>query len=166
MADLTPLGFVPEEVEHMEGFEVVPPGNYPVVIVESDVKDNKQKTGKLLELKYQIIEGPHTSKTLVDRLNITHQTETAQKIGQSQLKDICEAIGHKGQLTNSEMLHGKPFSVQVEVESFKSNKDGKTLQSNKISKRMAKRAAEESPMPAADPVQSSGGAAASSASKW
>ena len=166
MADLAPLGFNPDNVEHMDAFEIVPPGSYPVVIVESDVKDTKDKTGKLLELKYQIIEGPQTGKPLIDRLNIVNKSDTAQKIGLSNLKDICEAIGFKGQLTNSEALHGKPFSVSVEVESFKSNKgDNKTLQSNKIAKRMPRQAAASLPMPEAvqaPPATSS----ASSASKW
>jgi hypothetical protein len=38
MADLSPLGFIPEQVEDLgDGFKVVPPGIYDVVIVESDV---------------------------------------------------------------------------------------------------------------------------------
>ena len=165
MADLAPLGFNPDNVEHMDTFEVIPPGSYPVVIVESDVKDTKEKTGKILELKYQIIEGPHTSKTLIDRLNIINKSDVAQKIGQSQLKDICEAIGFKGQLTNSEALHGKPFSVSVEVETFKSNKNDKNLQSNKIAKRMTRQAAQTAPLPDVS-AQTSAAKTAAAASKW
>jgi len=140
MADLTPLNYNPDNVEDMgDGLKVVPPGIYNVVIVESDIKDNKNKTGKLLEFKYQIMDGQHVGDTLTDRINLTNPNETCQKIGQSELKHICEAVGHKGQLTDSTQLHGKPLAVKVVIEKFKSNKDpNKELESNKVEKRMFK----------------------------
>lgn len=139
MADLSPLGFNPANIEDMgNGFSVVPPDIYNVMIVESAVKDT-QKGGKLLELKYQIIDGPHVGTTLIDRLNIANQSEVAQKIGLSQLKNICDAIGFSGVLKDSNQLHGKVFAVKVVVEEFESNKEaGKMLKSNKIEKRMSK----------------------------
>ena len=142
MADLAPLGFAPENIEDMgDGFKVIPPGTYNVVAVESDVKDTKSG-GKMLELKYQIMDGANVGDTLLDRLNIVNSSETAQKIGLSQLKNICDAIGHTGQLKDSNQLHGKPFAVRVVVEEFESNKEkGKMLKSNKIEKRMKKQSA-------------------------
>lgn len=142
MADLAPLGFAPENIEDMgDGFKVIPPGTYNVVAVESDVKDTKSG-GKMLELKYQIMDGANVGDTLLDRLNIVNSSETAQKIGLSQLKNICDAIGHTGQLKDSNQLHGKPFAVKVVVEEFESNKEkGKMLKSNKIEKRMKKQSA-------------------------
>ena len=138
MADLTPLGFNPANVEDMgSGFSVIPPGLYNVMIVESAVKDTKTG-GKLLELKYQIIDGQHVGSSLTDRINIQNSSETAQKIGLSQLKHICDAVGFAGVLKDSNQIHGKPFSVKVTVEQFQSNKDGKMLDSNKIEKRMSK----------------------------
>lgn len=143
MANLEPLGFIPENIEDMgDIFKVLPPGTYTVVIVESDVKDTKAG-GKMLEMKYQVIEGQFTSETLVDRLNIQNKSDIAQKIGLSQLKHICDAVGHTGQLNDSEQLHGKPFSVKVVIEQFKSNKSDKMLDSNKIEKRMPKQQSQQ-----------------------
>ena len=139
MADLTPLSFDPAQVEDMgDGFKVIPPNTYPVVIVESDVKDTSTG-GKMLVLKYQIIEGQYTGEYLTDRLNIQNKSEKAQAIGLSQLKHICDAISHKGLLKDSSVLHGKPFSVKVIIEQF-ANRDGKMLDSNRIDKRMARQA--------------------------
>lgn len=139
MADLTRLNFNPANVEEMSSdFELIPHGTYPVVIVDSDIKDTKAGNGKILELKYQIIEGPFTSKMLIDRLNIKNPTEIAEKIAHSNLKDICNSVGFTGELTESSQLHGKPFSVSVEVEEFESNTSGKTLQSNNVTRRMKK----------------------------
>ena len=139
MADLSPLGFIPAEIEDLgDGFKVVPPGIYDVVIVESDVKPTRSG-GKMLELKYQIVAGPNAGDFLTDRLNIDNASETAKRIGLSQLKNICDAIGFAGMLKDSNQLHGKPFSVKVVVEKFESNKEaGKMLESNKIEKRMKK----------------------------
>ena len=154
MADLSPLQYDPKNVEDMgDGFKVVPPGSYPVIIVESEVSDNKNKTGKILTLKYQIIEGPYTGECVIDRLNIVNQSDIAQKIALSQLKHICDAIGFTGQLTRSESLHGKPLSVKVIIEPFTSNTTGKKLDSNKIEKRMPRQSL--STMPAAQAADDS-----------
>lgn len=141
MANLEPLGFDPAKTEDMgEGFKVVPPGTYNVVVVDSDVKNTKNG-GKMLELKYQIIDGQYVGDTLIDRINLINSNDMAEKIGRSQLKHICDAVGHKGQLKDSNQLHGKPFSVKVVIEPFESNKEpGKMLDSNKVEKRMPRQA--------------------------
>ena len=152
MADLSPLGFIPENVEDMgDGFKVVPPGIYDVVIVESDVKPTRSG-GKMLELKYQVVAGPNAGDFLTDRLNIENASDTAKRIGLSQLKNICDSIGFAGMLKDSNQLHGKVFSVKVVVEKFESNKEaGKMLESNKIEKRMKKGSAvAAAPPPAAE----------------
>ena len=146
MADLTPLNFDPKNQEEVNLFKAVPPGIYTVVIVDSDVMDTKTEGGKMLVLTYQIVEGPSVGESLTDRLNIMNRSDTAQKIGLSQLKNICDAIGKTGQLKDSSELHGKPFSVKVIVEPFK-NRDGKELMSNRIEKRMPKRAPAVDAMP-------------------
>jgi hypothetical protein len=139
MADLAPLGFNPAETEDMgDGFKVIPPDIYNVVVVESDVRDNKKGTGKVLVLKYQITDGQQVGNTLTDNLNIQNPSEVSQKIGLSQLKHICDAIGFVGVLKDSNQLHGKPFAVKVVVEQFESNTTpGKMLDSNKVEKRMS-----------------------------
>ncbi len=161
MADLSPMGFNPSEVEDMgDGFSIVPPGIYSVVIADSKLADTKAGTGKVLELHCQIIEGPQTGTIIIDRLNIKNPSDKAQKIGQSQLKNVCDAVGFVGQLADSAALHGKPYSVKVEVENFKSNTTGKDLQSNKVAKRMKKQAPATHTAP--PPAAGQGAAAADS----
>jgi hypothetical protein len=145
MADLSPLNYNPANIEDMgDGFKVVPPDIYNVVIVESDVRDNKKGTGKILTLKYQVTDGQQVGNTLTDNLNIQNQSEVSQKIGLSHLKHICDAIGFVGVLKDSNQLHGKPFAVKVVVEQFESNTTpGKMLDSNKVEKRMSVTEAKE-----------------------
>jgi len=147
MADLTPLGFNPAEVEDLgDGFKVLPPGIYTVIIVDSKVADTKSGDGKMLLLTYQIIEGKNISDTVLDRLNILNPSPKAQAIGLSQLKNICDAVGHVGNLADSDILHGKPLSVKIGIEPF-TNNEGKVLESNRVEKRMKKQAAQQGEMP-------------------
>ena len=142
MANLAPLNFDPATTEDMgDGFKVVPPGIYNVVIVDSEIQDTA-KGGKMLTLKYQIIEGQYVGDTVTDRINLVNSSDMAQKIGRSQLKHICDAVEHKGLLKDSVQIHGKPLAIKVVVEKFESNKEaGKMLDSNKVEKRMAKQMA-------------------------
>ena len=62
MANLAPLQYDPANVETMD-FKVIPPGIYPVVIVDSDVTDTKKKTEKCWSLNIRSQRG-NVSATL------------------------------------------------------------------------------------------------------
>ena len=93
MADLTGTGLDPNVPENSGGFTVIPEGKYQVVIVGDKLVPTKAGTGKMLELKVQIIEGDHRGETITDRLNIVNASSVAQAIGQGQLKRICNLCG-------------------------------------------------------------------------
>lgn len=150
MADIAGLGFVPENVEDVgDGFSLHPPGVYTVVIVADELRENNNKTGHVLEFNYQFVEGPMAGETIKDYLNILHQKPGVQKRGQSDLKQICTAVGHVGQVMNTEVLHGKPFSIKLGIEDQdKINPDtGKPYQRNTVKKRMVKEPQVLQPMP-------------------
>lgn len=107
--------------EHKAVFTVIPPGWYKVVIVGSEIKATSKGSGEMLELKYELQDG--TKREMTDRLNIVNQSAIAQRIAQGALAKICIAVGQKT-LTDSNLLHGRPFEVKVAVEEFESNKDG------------------------------------------
>ncbi len=132
MAD---LGFNVDVEKEAEGFfgeyVILPPGWKTFVIVKSQIKPNSAGTGKLLEFVYQTYDAEKNE--VVDRMNIVHTNEVAQRIGRAQLGKLATAIGHKGQLANTDILHGRTFQGKVTVEEFESNKEaGKMLKSNKI----------------------------------
>lgn len=117
------------------GFSVVPPGWHTVVITESEIVETSTK-GKMLVLKYEV-QGEGGGE-MPDRLNIVNKSEVAQKIGRATLAKIAKCVGVKGKLSNSDVLHGRPFDIKVIIEKFKSNKmDEETkeypmLDSNKV----------------------------------
>lgn len=123
----------PQDAEgHKGSFEVVEPGWKKVVIIGSEIKATKAGNGKMLELKYELQDG--TGRSLIDRLNIVNPSEVAQKIARGALAKIAVACGHKGNLSDTNVLHGRPFEAKVEIEEFESNTEaGKMLKSNRVS---------------------------------
>lgn len=102
-------------VDPNDKFEPVPPGDYKVWIIKSEVTATKAGTGELLNLELDIIEGPFQGRKLFDRLNIVNPNQTAQEIGQRALSQITHAIGKVGVVTDSEQLHGVPMMAKVIV---------------------------------------------------
>ncbi|TXH47791.1 MAG: DUF669 domain-containing protein [Desulfurellales bacterium] len=84
-------------------------------IVASSVDPTKKGDGQILVLRMQAIDGPIPGKVHFERLNIINANATAQSIAQRALKDLCDAVGHVGVLTNSEALHGKPFQAKFKT---------------------------------------------------
>lgn len=114
------------------GFDVLPGGQYKMVIVGDELKDNRAGNGKLLVPKLQVVEGAHAGVTIPDYINLTNPNKQCQEIGQGTLKKICRLCNVQYPPTDTTTLYGKPMSVKVAVQSFKSNTTGNDLQSNNV----------------------------------
>jgi len=107
-----PTGFSPT----MGGGQSLPISDkkgHLVKIVESEMKQNNQNTGTMLQLTMQILEGPHTGVEGNWNLNIGNANVVAVRIAQQELACICVAVGYMQALQNTEVLHNKPFRVVV-----------------------------------------------------
>ena len=113
-------------------FEVLPAGHYKMVIINDLLKDNRAGNGKILKLKLQVIDGPHKGVTIDDHINLTNPNKQCQEIGQGTLKKICRLSNVQYPPADTTGLYGKPMSVKVAVQSFKSNMTGNDLQSNNV----------------------------------
>lgn len=107
-------GFNASEVEPNEGFTAIPAGDYQVVIIESKEKPTKAGTGSFLELRLQVLNGPHQNRQLIDRLNLKNPNPKAVQIAKGTLSSICRAVNI---LTpaDSSLLHGKPMTATVKA---------------------------------------------------
>lgn len=123
------LNFKASEVPEDKGFEVIPEGTYAAQIIQSDMKETKAKTGMFLELRIQILDEPYTGRLVFERLNLVNPNETAVKIAERTLADICEACGID-EVEDSEELHGIEFEIDLVVEPPK----GDWGESNKVKK--------------------------------
>src|SRR5690606_27112630 len=89
MGNLT--GMIDPTAEAQQELGKWPTGEYLVQIVDSAVKDNKSGTGKFAEMVYEAIDGPMKGRKLWANLTLTHTNNTAQEIGQRQLRSLREA---------------------------------------------------------------------------
>lgn len=121
----------PDEAAGFSGqFQIIPPGDYLAVIVEDKLQPNKNNNGQVLMIKFELQDG--TRRTLKAHINLSNPSEVAQKIGRAELAKIAQSIGHDAPLADTSVLYGRPLTIKIIVEEFKSNKDGKDLKSNKI----------------------------------
>jgi hypothetical protein len=110
MADL--CGFNANDVEPSGGFEPLPAGKYLAVITASEMKPNRAGTGQLLQLTFQIIEGPFEGRLIWARLNLEHPNATAVQIARADLSAICRAVGVLAPQDSVE-LHNLPLVIHV-----------------------------------------------------
>ena len=113
---LLPSVFVPEETDDME-FKPLKAGWYPAELVKSELKTTKDKKGKYLSFQFKVTEDANDESSegrfVFTNLNIVNANETAVKIAHSDLKAICEAVGHEGELEDTVDLHNIPLMIKV-----------------------------------------------------
>ena len=115
LGDTFDPGQVPEDER---SFDPLPAGDYNCQIVESDVVATKSG-GDMLKLTLEVIDGPYENRKVWDNLNIRNSNPDAQRIAHRALADLCAAVG-VGAITDSDVLHFKPFVAQLKVETDKS----------------------------------------------
>lgn len=106
--------FDASSVEPNAPAEIIPPGKYPVQIVNSEMRATKDGNGQYLWLELDLIDGPHRGRKLWDRLNLVNANQQAQDIAQRTLSAICHATGQM-HVSDSEQLHMRPMLATVKV---------------------------------------------------
>jgi len=110
---LLPDVFKPDEVQD-DPFAPIPAGWYLATIVKSEVKDTNDKTGKYISLQFKIVEGDYEGRFIFSNINIVNKSDVAVKIGQADLKAICEAIGLDN-LEDTVDMHNEEMCIKVSV---------------------------------------------------
>ena len=116
------------EPEAPREYTFLPPGDYVVQIVESDIVPTKSGSGQMLKLTMDILEGEATGRKLWDNLNLVNPNAQTVEIAQRALNQITHAVGRIG-ASNSEDLHFIPLIAVVKVDPAKNGYPA----SNKIS---------------------------------
>ena len=99
-------------------FDLIPKGDYKLRICDSDIQENSRKTGNILKLTLEIVEGPHTGRKVWDQLNLSNDNEMAVKIGRERLSAYCHATGVQV-LQDTTQLHGIVFMGKIIVKQDK-----------------------------------------------
>jgi hypothetical protein len=107
--------FDASSVDPNASYPVLPPGQYVVQIVASEMRPTKTGQGQCLVLELDILEGSHTGRKLFDRLNLVNANPQTVEIAQRALSAICHATGRM-QVQDSEELHLIPMLADVTVQ--------------------------------------------------
>ena len=103
-------------VQATSDFDVLPPGEYRAMIVDSDIKPTKSG-GEMAVLQFSVIDAPHENRRVFENLNINCPTsKKAEEIAMSTLKSICEAIGLNQFPQDTVALHNKPMIIKLKIE--------------------------------------------------
>lgn len=108
------LGYTADPNQPEESFDIVPAGEYTTIIEASDYTPNKQGTGMILKLTYQIIDGEFKGRKIFENLNLQNENAQAAQISQRALNSICLAVGVQ-HVQDSAQLHGIPLILDVSV---------------------------------------------------
>lgn len=109
-------GYTPKK---NEGFDDVPPGDYKVALVKSEVRDNRRSEGSHLSLQFAILEGPNKNRRIFETLNLWHSNPTAVQLANDKLYRLCIACGIP-EIQRTEQLHNIPLMLR-----YGEGKDGR-----------------------------------------
>lgn len=73
------------------GFDLLPDGDYPVVVVSADSKPHKDGHGKRVNLKLKVTDGKYQGRVLFDGLSVVHRSEKAQQIALQKVKALLKS---------------------------------------------------------------------------
>ena len=98
--------FDPKKVEKVQSnYDALPKGWYRVMIASSEGKATKAGTGRYINMALDVVDGQYTGRKVWQIFNIQNPSEMAQKIGQSDLKRLLEALGTSQALQREDDLH-------------------------------------------------------------
>ena len=128
-------------VEDTQSFDVLMPGDYPMICDEAELKDTKAGTGQYVKCKFRIFAGEGKDRVVFHNFNVKNPNAKAVEIGLGQLKsyikasqcgvdrltDVNDLVGYKvtGRLKiresdeygkQNEISNFKPFTGSLEEE--------------------------------------------------
>ena len=106
-------GFDTDSVPAQVNF--LPPGKYPCLVEEAELKENNKGTGMLVRLVLSILEGPHKNRKFFCNINIKHsESQECVDIGLRTLASLGKALGLKA-VTNLSQVRNQVVIAHATV---------------------------------------------------
>ena len=96
-------------------FEPLPAGDYNMMIIETDISENKKGTGSYLKVVLHCLDEEYAGRRVYEYINFVHQNEKVQTIGERQLAELCNACGVL-ELSDTQELHDIPLKARLKIE--------------------------------------------------
>jgi hypothetical protein len=103
------------EVEPAKPFEVLPAGNYSVVITSAAAKPTRDGRGEYLAIELKTTQGDTSNRKLFYNITLTNASAQAEEIGHGQLAALCRAC-RVAVLRSPADIVNKMIRVKVAVE--------------------------------------------------
>jgi hypothetical protein len=97
-------------------FEPLPKGTYVASIIDAKVGPLKSGKGQAVQLTWEIEGGKYANRLIFDRVIVAHESAEAMKFGRRKFKDVADACGVRGQITDLSVICHKPCLVSVGIE--------------------------------------------------
>jgi hypothetical protein len=123
MAELTTILETAFDVATEEGspdFEPLPKGNYGASITDVKVGPLRSKKGQAVLMTWEVEDEKYGGRLIWDRVIVAHESAEAMKFGRRKFKDIADACGVTGQITDLSVLLNKPCLIAVKIETDES----------------------------------------------
>ncbi len=99
------------------GRNTVEPGKYRIRINKADLRDSKANpNNKMIAVMALIAAGPQKGFAIWDNINFINENQMAEEIGIQKLAQLCDAIGHKGKLKDTDELLDTECLAFVDVQ--------------------------------------------------
>jgi hypothetical protein len=112
------INFDSTTIEPIGSFELLPVGEYLVIISGSEYKKTKPKDGRVvseyLSLTFTVVDGESKGRKLFASLHIDNPNPDAKEIAKRTLSAICACIDTPRPKMTEEM-HNKPLVVKVAI---------------------------------------------------
>lgn len=107
-------GFDPTQVEPTTPIDLIPAGEYPVILIETDL--SKKESGAVqFEFCVQITEGKFQNRRVYSSQNYTKKDGSANAIGRGMVSQVCRCVGVMNP-KDTEELHHKRLVAKVGIE--------------------------------------------------
>jgi hypothetical protein len=115
------------EVEPAKPFEVLPPGNYSVVITSAAAKPTRDGRGEYLAMEMKTVQGDSANRKLFHNITLANASAQAEEIGHGQLAALCRACKVAVLRSPADIIN-KIIRVKVAVEKRKdTGQDGNVV---------------------------------------
>jgi hypothetical protein len=97
-------------------FAPIPKGKYPATVTDAKAGMLKSGKGQAVNVTVEIADGDYVGRLVWDRIIVAHVSPEAMKFGRRKFKDLADACGITGQITDLSVLLNKPLLVSVKIE--------------------------------------------------
>ncbi len=92
--------------------EVIPAGDYPVVIIDVERRATRSRDGFYVQVAYQVESGEHAQRVVFDRFHLESRVLATTAIASREFAKLCTAVGI-AKLDRLEHLRNQRLVVSV-----------------------------------------------------